>query len=196
MDSLIGITGKDFILLATDAMCGRSIIVFKQDEDKQLQLNQNVVMAMSGSSGDRDAFGNLIKRNISLKELRDQRQLDTAEVANFTRSELHDALRSGPFQVNLLIAGVDKDVEQNAVPQLFYMDHLASMVQVPYGVHGHSSNFLLSLLDAEWKKDLDQAQAIELFKRCKGELSTRFLINFSAWTIRILTKDGVQDVTV
>lgn len=196
MDTVVGITGKDFVLLATDAMCGRSIIVFKQDEDKMLQLNANVVLAMAGSAADRDQFGNLIKRNIVLKELRDQRELSTSEIANFTRAELHQALRKAPVQVNLLIGGIDEDTDKNQIPSLYYMDYLASMVQVAYGVHGHASNFLLSLLDANWKKDMTQAEVIDIFKQCRAELNARFLISFSSWKVRILTKDGVEEIQV
>jgi 20S proteasome subunit beta 4 len=204
MDVVIGIKGDDFVLLASDAMCGRSIIVFKQDEDKMLQLNTNAVMSMAGAQGDRDAFGNLIKRNISLKELRDQRQLGTSEIAHFVRSELHDALRSAPIQVNLLIGGVDVEkqtddagvVQDKAVPSLYYMDYLASMIPLDYGVHGHASNFCLSLLDADWKRGMNREQVIELFKNCRKELQVRFLISFAQWKVRILTKDGVEEITV
>jgi 20S proteasome alpha/beta subunit len=226
MDTVIGITGKDFVLMASDAMCGRSIIVFKQDEDKQVQLNPKVVMGMAGGAADRDQFGSLIKRNIILKELRDQRVLSTSEVVNFTRTELHEAVRSKPVQVNLLIGGVDEVDDKNnetvttpitattstdeksekseknekinkiVVPSLYYMDYLASMIQVPYGIQGHASNFLLSLLDAEWKKDLTQEEVFNLFKKCRAELNARFLVSFAAWKVRVITKDGVEEVEI
>ncbi len=34
MDTCLGIVGKDFVLLAADAMAGRSIMIYKSDEDK------------------------------------------------------------------------------------------------------------------------------------------------------------------
>lgn len=197
MDTIIGITGKDFVLLVSDASVGRSIVVFKQDEDKMEQISNRVVMAMSGGAADRDQFGSLIKRNIILKELRNQRELSTAEIANFTRAELHESVRKAPVQVNILIGGVDENIDKTeAIPSLYYMDYLASMVQVPFGVQGHASNFCLSLLDATWKKDLNEEEVIDLFKKCCTELNTRFLISFPAWKVRILTKDGVREIQV
>lgn len=197
MDTVVGITGKDFVLLASDAMCGRSIIVFKQDEDKMEKLNRRVVMAMAGAAADRDQFGSLIKRNIILKELRDQRELSTGEIANFTRSQLHDSVRSAPVQVNILIGGVDEDpTTKEAIPSLYYMDHLASMIGLKYGVHGHASNFLLSLCDSDWKVDMTEEEVLALFKKCRLELNTRFLISFAAWKVRILDKDGVREIEI
>lgn len=193
MDTLIGITGKDFVLMASDAMCGRSIIVFKQDEDKQLQLNNNVVLGMAGPQGDRDNFGNYIKRNIALKELRDQHPMTTAEIANFTRNELHESMRSSPYQVNILIGGVDADTD---VPSLYWSDYLASMTPVTYGVQGHAGNFLLSVLDSDWKKDMTREEALAVFNKCTVELKARFLINMPNWVVRIITKDGVEEVKV
>jgi len=35
MECLIGITGKDFVLLASDTSCGRSIVSMKQGNDMQ-----------------------------------------------------------------------------------------------------------------------------------------------------------------
>ena len=34
MDSIFGIVGKDFVLLAADCKVARSILVYKDDEDK------------------------------------------------------------------------------------------------------------------------------------------------------------------
>lgn len=48
MDTAIGIVGKDFVFVATDAMAGRSIMVYKNDEDKALQVNDTTLIAMSG----------------------------------------------------------------------------------------------------------------------------------------------------
>ena len=41
---------------------------------------------------------------------------------------LAKALRSSPYMVNLLLAGVD----ENGEPSLYFMDYLASMVKVKF----------------------------------------------------------------
>ena len=48
MDTAIGIVGKDFAFVATDAMAGRSIMIFKSDEDKAIKINNSTLIAMSG----------------------------------------------------------------------------------------------------------------------------------------------------
>ena len=47
--------------------------------------------------------------------------------------------------MNLLIGGYDK--EDGGGPHLYYMDYLASMVEVPFGIHGYGSFFAMSIMD-------------------------------------------------
>ena len=51
MECLLGITGKDFALVASDSNAARSIIKMKADDDKQKVLNKHMVMAFAGESG-------------------------------------------------------------------------------------------------------------------------------------------------
>lgn len=59
--------------------------------------------------------------------------LDTAEVANWTRRSLADALRSQPYAANLLLAGYDNKTD---VASLYFIDYLASMQKLPFGCQG------------------------------------------------------------
>ncbi len=48
MDSVFGICGKDWAIVASDTAVNRSIFTLKDDEDKILNLNLNKVLAASG----------------------------------------------------------------------------------------------------------------------------------------------------
>ena len=61
--------------------------------------------------------------------------------------KLADALRKGPYQTNCLLGGYDKEVGAS----LYFMDVYSALSKVNFGVHGHASNFLLSIFDREWK---------------------------------------------
>ena len=41
--------------------------------------------------------------------------------------------------------------EENG-PELYYLDYLASLVQVPFAVHGYGSFFSLSIMDRYYKE--------------------------------------------
>lgn len=94
MECLFGITGKDFVLVASDTMAVRSIVVMKSSEKKYRKLNDNTVMLYTGEPGDTVAFAEYIERNIRLYGIRNSTDLGPKEAAAFTRKELAEALRS------------------------------------------------------------------------------------------------------
>ena len=47
-----------------------------------------------------------------------------------------------PYTVNLLIAGYDT---VNDKPELYWLDHLAAKVKLPYAAHGYAQYYCLSM---------------------------------------------------
>jgi 20S proteasome subunit beta 4 len=188
MDSAIGICGDEFVLIGSDMTQIRSIVVLKSDEEKIVDLDSHKIMSLSGPNGDRVAFSEYIKKNIALYTLRHDAALSTHAAANFTRKELANALRSDPYQVNLLIGGWDH--EQG--PALYYMDYLASMAKVPFAAHGYASFFVSGLLDRLCKSNMKLDEAREVMAACVKELSKRFLVNAEQWSFKVVDKDGAR----
>ncbi len=53
---LLGITGKDFVLIAASKAAMRGPTVLKASDDKTRQLNKHTLMAFSGEAGDTGAW--------------------------------------------------------------------------------------------------------------------------------------------
>lgn len=49
---LLGITGKDFTIIAASKAAMRGATILKTTDDKTRQLNKNTLMAFSGEAGD------------------------------------------------------------------------------------------------------------------------------------------------
>jgi len=190
MECLIGIEGKDFVLLASDAVCARSIVKMKNDHDKMFELSDKLVMAVTGEPGDTVQFSEYIAKNIQLYKMRNGYQLSPNAAANFTRQNMAQALRSQrPKFVNMLIAGVD-----DSGPALFFLDYLASMIKVPFAVHGYGGMFTLSIMDRHYKKDMNKDEAMDLMKKCITEIQKRFLVDSPQFKMRLVGKNGVEDL--
>ncbi|KAL5015808.1 hypothetical protein ScPMuIL_005397 [Solemya velum] len=191
MECLIGITGKDYVLVAADTTCARSIVSMKQDEDKMFKLSDKLMMLVSGESGDTMQFAEYISKNIQLYKMRNGYELSPHAATNFTRRNLALYLRSQtPYMVNMLIAGYDK----NEGPALYFMDYLASVTKAPFAVHGYGSYFTLSILDRFYRDDLTKEEAVKLLERCIEEIKNRFIINLPSFKVRVIDKDGIQDL--
>ncbi|XP_063687947.1 proteasome subunit beta type-2-like isoform X2 [Bolinopsis microptera] len=191
MECLIGITGKDFVVVASDNLSAHSIIAIKHDAQKQFELGDKMIMAVSGDAGDMTNYAEYIQKNLKLYEMVHGYKLTPNAAANFSRKVMAQALRSrGPYMVNLLLAGVEDD----GTPSLYFMDYLAAMTKEKFAAHGYGSFFILSTLDRYYREDMTKDQAVDLLKTCIREVQSRFIVNLNAFSVKIIDKDGIKEL--
>jgi 20S proteasome subunit beta 4 len=196
MDYLMGIRGKDFVMVVADTTAVQQIITIKHDEEKivpvdaDVEANSQKLIAMSGEPGDRVQFSEFVIANVRLYALRNDRRLSTHAVAHFTRRELATALRRNPYQTNLLIAGFDEEEG----PALYWLDYLATMHKMNIAGTGYGSHFVLSLCDRLWHPDMSEAEALELMEKGIAEVKARLVIAPPSYVIKVVDKNGVREV--
>ncbi|CAN0185771.1 unnamed protein product [Phaeothamnion confervicola] len=166
---------------------GRSIVMYQQELDKIMKLDDSKLLAAVGPQADCSTFTEYIQKNMKLYELNNDLRLSTPAAANYIRGELAYALRQGPYQTNLLLAGVD-----GGTASLFWMDYLGALHKVSYAAHGYASNFTLGLLDREYREDITEADAVASIRRCIAELHKRFLISLPKFVIKVISADGIK----
>ncbi len=191
MDTLLGVVGKDFVIIAADAAKAHSITVLKSDHDKMMVLGKNKLMAICGEAGDTDHFGSYIQKNLKLYAVCNERDLTVDSTASMVRNEMAEALRKHPYQANLLIGGVDEDG-----PQLYWIDYLGSKCGLNFAAHGYFGHYALSYFDRNWKPDMTEEEAMALIRGCMDEIPRRFIINqpLEKFYIRKSDKTGVTRI--
>jgi 20S proteasome subunit beta 4 len=120
-----------------------------------------------------------------------------------------------------LLTGFDQSPENpNGEVSLYVIDYLAALSKTNYGAHGYASNFILSVMDREWRKGMKLPEALEVAKKCIHELHTRFvpsaaLLSFShshshslphsrerflisqpVFVVKVVDKDGTRVVDI
>jgi 20S proteasome subunit beta 4 len=197
MECSIGMVFNDFVMMATDRTSGRSIIVMKDDFDKTYKLSERMLMSVSGESGDTNQFAEYIAKNIQLYKMRNGYELSPRAVTHFTRRNLADSLRSrSPYQVNMLLAGYDPVTDDC---QLFFMDYLGSVVEVPYAAHGYGGFFTTAIMDAHYKKGMSREEAYVLMTDCIHEIHKRLIVNLPNFQVQVVDKNGItrmDDITI
>lgn len=159
-------------------------------------------------------FAEYIQANAQLYSMRNETDLSPSALAHFVRGELASSLRSRkPYNVNLLLGGVDPITRQ---PSLYWLDYLASLAPVPYAAHGYAqyaaSNprlpgparmpiadcatryYCLSLLDKHHQPDITLERGMELLTLCADELKRRLPIDFKGLIVKAVTKDGIKEM--
>ena len=77
------------------AAVSRSIVVYKDSEDKIIRIDNNKLIGAAGPASDRVHFLEYVEKNVVLYGLRAGHTLSTHATAQFTRNELAEALRKG-----------------------------------------------------------------------------------------------------
>jgi 20S proteasome alpha/beta subunit len=62
-------------------------------------------------------------------------------------------------------------------PRLYWLDSYGSLQRLHYGAHGLGANFLLSVLDQNYRNNLSREQAAKLIRECFHQLRQRYVIN-------------------
>ncbi|KAH8928114.1 20S proteasome subunit beta 4 [Atractiella rhizophila] len=192
MEVSFGITGKDYVIFASDTSSVRSIVRMKSDEDKQKEIGKHLVMAYSGEPGDTVQFAEYVERNMRLYAIRNHIALRPSSAASWTRAELAKSIRSrNPYSVNLLLGGWDPT---SNTPHLYWLDYLGTMATVPFAAHGYGAYFSLSTMDRYHNPEGTLEEGLDLLRKCINELETRFIVNLGKFKVRVADKDGVRVV--
>lgn len=192
MEGLVGVAFKDFVLVASDRTMIYSIIAVKHDEEKIYKLSEHLVMAVAGESGDTVQFAEFIGKNIQLYKMRNGFELSPSAAAHFIQRNLADYLRSRtPYQVNVLLAGYDVRTD---TPELYYLDHLATMTKIPYAMHGYGGFFATSILDRYYKADVSVEEGVAILQKCVAEVQKRLIVSLPAFKVVMVNKDAIHEL--
>ena len=137
-------------------------------------------------------FVEYIQRNLALNAFRTNLKMSTKSTASYIKTELATALRKNPYQVNLLVAGWDKDIGTS----LFFIDYLGAMAKMDFAAHGYCGYFLYSTMDSHWKPNMTEEEALGLARTCIKELATRFTIHQPNFKVKICSEAGVKEVAL
>lgn len=145
MDSIIGICGNDFVLIAADSNVVLKPLKLIRNKDKLTEIDGDKILAASGDLAGCGLFSEFIKRNAHLQRFKNRgRALTPSGLANFARMELSIALRKKPYMVNLLIGGVNKTTNK---AELFWLDFFGTLNPTKIAAQGDGADLIMSILD-------------------------------------------------
>ncbi len=99
-------------------------------------------MGIVGEHSDVLAFGDYVQKNLSFMQYKNGYKMSVDDAANFIRHELAEAIRKGPYMVNILLAGFEGDK-----PRLYWLDYLGSVIEVRKAAHGYAEYLVSSTFD-------------------------------------------------
>ncbi len=130
---------------------------------KIIEINPFLLGTMAGGAADCAYWERNLGRQCRLYELRNKERISVAAASKLLANTLY-SYRGYGLSVGTMIAGWDK-----TGPALYYVDNdgtrLAAKEGMPYFCVGSGATYAYGVLDAGWRYDLTEAEAIDLGAR-------------------------------
>jgi len=194
VESVIGIRGKDFVLLAQDANTTKyGILNMKFDTNRLFKLSEHCAMLACGEPGDVVQFAEYVGKNIQLYKMINGIELSPFACANFTRHEMANSLRSrNSFLANLIIGGFSTNDRDEVKSQMYSIDYMGAMISANVVAHGFCQFFALGVGDSMWKENMSVPEAQHMLQVIVNELGKRMAAYPHCVFVRLINKDGIQ----
>ncbi len=190
--TIVGIVGKDSVILAADrrvTLAGR--IVVNKKFHKILQINDDLLVAMTGSVSDAQLFVKYLRANLKLNELRRNKPNNIKESVNFLASILYGSARQYiPAVAGFLVAGKD-----DKGTHLYEVGPDGSIVKYDdYVCDGSGMMYATGTLEANYKKNIPSQDLIKLGVQAVNSAMQRDAASGNGVEVYEVTKNNIKKV--
>eukprot|EP01031_Cornospumella_fuschlensis_P031205 gene31205-37712_t len=196
---LFGFKGKDAVVLSSSSKLGPNGVTLKADFKFIRPLTDSTIVGYYGDHSDIEYLHGELVRICKEEEILHGRKLSTTTLAEYCRLFITANLGQHRLKLNILVAGI---CSHSKSPQLYLVDEIGSMKDMPYIACGREVSFLLALLDNISREHysrnkmglaaLDQEKdLIEVVSRCWKTLQQRSVLDYThTQTMKIGGKGG------
>ncbi len=187
----IGFVFKDGVILAAD----RRITTYKIESDifsKIFDLSEKIVATIAGHAADSQLFMRIMKGELKLLELKNERKVKVKEAAMILNSMQYNAVRTQGSIVSVILGGYD-DIEGFSLYDLSPDGTISS--HEGYVVDGSGSIYIKGLFDNEYKKDISQKDALSLIEKAFKTAFKNDNASGGGFIAKVITKSGIEEVS-
>jgi len=192
--STVGLVCKNGVVVAGDrkATLGGQIVASK-NAPKVYQVNDYIIMSITGNASDAQMAIRIVAAQLKLKELRDKIRPTIKESASFIATYYYQAIRQPsviPTVVGSLVGGFNED----GSTELYSVMPDGSIEKIKdYDANVSSGMpYILGLLERQYKKDLSVEDAVKLAMECIKSSSERDTASGYGIDVFTITKDGIK----
>ncbi len=187
----VGLVFKDGVILSSDMKASMGHLNYDEEVKKVFKITDYMGVTIAGSVGDALTIVRFLKSHAKLFEIEREGRL-TPKAATVFLSNILNSNRYYPFLVQLIVGGfVGK-------PQLYDIDPSGGLLErKKFAVTGSGTELALSVLDDNYKDDLNEEQAIKVVVKAIEAAKKRD--NYSggvAINLMIINKDGVKELNL
>lgn len=186
----IGLVCKDCIILAADKRATAGNFIAHKKVDKVIPVNDRMAITTAGVVSDIQLLTKLLKAELKLKSIRVEREASVKEAANLLTNIIYNNVRKLsmiPGITHFLLGGVDDKL------RLYDLYADGSITEIDDFVSsGSGSVIAYGLLEATYKKDMSEADGVELAIKAVNAAMQRDSASGEGIDVYVINKAGVR----
>lgn len=184
----VGITFNGGVVLAADKRATMGTFIAAKDVEKIHFLGDKVALTIAGGVGDAQSLVRLMRAELELYKYGKGREL-TIKGAGTLLSNVLQGNKYYPYFVQLIIAGYDTQ------PRLFDLDLTGGLLSEEYVSTGSGSVVAYGLLDAGFKKNMKEDDAVKLAVKAVYAAMKRDNATGEGVDAIVITKNGGKRIS-
>eukprot|EP01083_Nonionella_stella_P273796 929049_1 len=177
------------VIVAVDSRASMGSYIGSGTVKKIIEINPYLLGTMAGGAADCQFWERLLSKECRLYELRNGERISVAAASKILCNWMYQYKHR--FSVGSMIAGYDKEG-----PQLFYVDSSAMRLNSNFCFSvGSGSTYAYGVLDAGWKWDLTDDEAIVLGRKAIFHATHRDAYSGGFVNVYHIKKDGWVNIS-
>ena len=182
----VGFVCKDGVVIATETRATMGSLVANKGADKLFQLDDKIGATIAGTVSHAQSLMDVIKAEISLYKLKNEKDMSIDAVAVLTSN----ILKSGPYYVQTIIGGVDKDGAK-----LYSLDPSGSYMQDKCTSTGSGSPYAFGVLEDRYDENLTVEEGKKVAISAITSAMERDVFSGNGYRLATITEDGMKIYT-
>ncbi|MCS5530380.1 MAG: proteasome subunit beta [Candidatus Nitrosopelagicus sp.] len=184
----VGITFNEGVVFASERRIAYGNFVVSKTTKKTFVITPHVGAACAGLVADMQILSLQIAALAKIRRMEIKRDVPPNTVAKMMSNMMYER-RFFPLLTQVIVGGlVDK-------PIIYTLDPLGSVLPDDYAAVGTGAEMALGVLDPQYKKDLTEAQAVDLAVKSVRAASMRDSASGDNIDVLVMNKDGAKETT-
>ena len=184
----VGITYDKGVVFASERRIAYGNFVVSKTTKKTFVITPCVGAACAGLVADMQILSLQISALAKIRKMDIKREVPPNTIAKMMSNMMYER-RFFPLLTQVIVGGlVDK-------PTIYTLDPLGSVLPDDYAAVGTGAEMALGVLDPQYKKDLTEAQAVELAVKSVRAAIMRDSASGDNIDVLVMNKDGAKETT-
>ena len=184
----VGITFNEGVVFASERRIAYGNFVVSKTTKKTFVITPHVGAACAGLVADMQILSLQIAALAKIRRMEIKRDVPPNTIAKMMSNMMYER-RFFPLLTQVIVGGLV------GKPIIYTLDPLGSVLPDDYAAVGTGAEMALGVLDPQYKKDLTEAQAVDLAVKSVRAASMRDSASGDNIDVLVMNKDGAKETT-